>query len=407
MSTQLGHKVSEKKAEKWARALAPSLLPGEEILALFDCNNVRPLTDAIAVTNFRIGGLTSTGWTVDFPYANRISVEPDVKKETVLVRAEDPATLPYDAKTRRPEMLFKMVHREDHRLLMATVSHAVGAFDLQLYRAGVDQMAIHPPPAATPVKDPTQAQSAEAIAGAAGAGAKQLGEAGELERRRRPGAGLDNGGSTSTRGGGQQAAAAGWYPMLGGSLRYWDGVQWTRHIAPSPTRQASPYAASSTPVADSSAPEPVSAAPTKVASWLGWGGLCLMALLGVTTSGVSGFFAFSGVYLFVVAVIALIRGNVGWAHLRTRAAGATALGAAVALTIVGGATASPTDQTPAAAPASSSAPTPTPTPSATPTLTRSAAPTPTSSATKAALTPATAARGTALAAVASLTAITN
>ena len=114
-------------------------------------------------------------------------------------------------------------------------------------------------------------------ADAAGAGAKQLGEAGGLERRRRPGASLDNGGSTSTRGGGQQAAAAGWYPMLGGSLRYWDGVQWTRHIAPSPTRQASPYAASSTPVADSSAPEPVSAAPTKVASWLGWGGLCLMA----------------------------------------------------------------------------------------------------------------------------------
>lgn len=154
----------------------------------------------------------------------------------------------------------------------------------------------------------------------------------------------------SVKGDGQQSAAAGWYPTNEGNLRYWDGVQWTPHVAPDPTRQAAAYGASPLAIAGRSAPRPASATPPKVASWLGWGGLGLMALLGLTSSGVSGFFAFSGVYLFVVAVIALIRGRVGWAHLRNRAAGATALGAAVALTIVAGATASPTDQTPAAAP---------------------------------------------------------
>ena len=121
-------------------------------------------------------------------------------------------------------------------------------------------------------------------------------------------------------------------------------------------------------------------------------------------------FILSGAYVFVVAVVALVRGRVAWARLPSRAWAAGALGIALALTAVGGATASPTDQPPAAAPTS---PTAAPSRSVTPTTptTTSASPsvvptptsTPTPSATQTAATPANAAKGTALAAVAKLT----
>ena len=169
MNMLLGHKVTEQTAEKWAGALDPWLLPGEEVLALFDCNNMRPFTDAIAVTNFRIGGFTTTGWSVDFPYANRIRVEPDLQKETVLVRAEDPAALAYDFKTRRPEMLFKMVHREDHRLLMTTVSAAVASFDARLYGAAAAQMVL------SPGNQPSQSQPTAVVGSARSAAAGATG----------------------------------------------------------------------------------------------------------------------------------------------------------------------------------------------------------------------------------------
>jgi len=67
-------------------------------------------------------------------------------------------------------------------------------------------------------------------------------------------------------------------------------------------------------------------------------------------------FSLSGSYVFVVAVIALIHGRVGWAWLRSRAMAVGALGIAVALTLVGGALATPSEQAPAAAPTSTSAP---------------------------------------------------
>ncbi len=183
------------------------------------------------------------------------------------------------------------------------------------------------------------------------------------------------------------SAPAGWYPTPDGNRRYWDGAQWTPHIAPPVMGQPPALAVD----------HPNRPARTGVVSWFGWGGLCLVALLGAATSGVSGFFVLSGTYVLVVALIALVRGRVAWAHLRTRAAGAAALGAAVVLTVVGGATASP--PAPVAA-----QPTPAPTTASTsPTPTATQTPTPTPSATKVALTPATAAEGTALAAVAELT----
>ena len=105
----------------------------------------------------------------------------------------------------------------------------------------------------------------------------------------------------------------------------------------------------------------------------------------------------------MLAVITLVRGRVEWAQMRGRGAGAVALGSAIVLFVVGGATADPTDAGPGTTPAASgtSAPSPsltevTASPSATP------SPTPTPSPTKTAVTPGTATEGTALAAVAGL-----
>ncbi|HET7823602.1 MAG TPA: DUF1524 domain-containing protein [Ornithinibacter sp.] len=142
------------------------------------------------------------------------------------------------------------------------------------------------------------------------------------------------------------------------------------------------------------------------ASLFGWGGLGLTALLGAATSGVSGLFSLAGFYVFVVAVVALVRGRVPWARLRTRAAGGAALGVAIALAVVGGATADPQVPPPAATassvapdPSATAAPTATPQPTVPPTVSPTPSPSPTTTATP----PVKAAKGTALAAVARLT----
>ncbi|TDO49689.1 putative oligomerization/nucleic acid binding protein [Kribbella sp. VKM Ac-2571] len=149
MGAQLGHKVSESKAEKWAKALSSCLLPGEEILALLKCNNLRPQTEAIAVTNFRLGGFASAGWSVEFPYSHAFTMEPDAKKETVLVTVASPDSLPQGSNTRRSDMLFKMVQREDHELLATTVSQAQAAFDPSLYQVADTRAAVVVSAAAT------------------------------------------------------------------------------------------------------------------------------------------------------------------------------------------------------------------------------------------------------------------
>lgn len=203
------------------------------------------------------------------------------------------------------------------------------------------------------------------------------------------------------------SAPAGWYPTPEDGLRYWDGTGWTSHVAPTPAQRTEPVQPN--PAASATQPS-LAAGPAgraRVPAWFGWGGLVVVALLGAVSSGVSGVFSLAGVYLFVVAVIALVRGRVSWARLRSRAAGAGTLGVALALTAVGGATATPTEPAPAAVPpvprSASATPTATPTPSTTasptPSPTLTVAPTPT----KAAASPATAGKGTALAAVAKLT----
>ena len=186
-------------------------------------------------------------------------------------------------------------------------------------------------------------------------------------------------------------------------MRYWDGTRWTEHVAPTPPRAP----AQPTPPAHVGSDGRPTSGPGR-AAWLGWGGLALTASLGAASSGFSGFLALGGLYVLVVAVIALVRGHVDWARLHGRAAGGLAVGAAIALFMAGGATASPTDATPVAAPTATSTPSPSATATATVTVTATptpttTAPTPTASPTTTAPSPETARRGTALAAVATLT----
>ena len=197
------------------------------------------------------------------------------------------------------------------------------------------------------------------------------------------------------------SAPAGWYPTPDGDLRYWDGVQWTRHLAPSPAREASTGATPSD-ASDCPEPGPSHAVRGGLANWFGWGGLCLVApALRVRASAASS--CCPGC-------------TCSWSRSSRSSAGASAglgsapgqlgvaFGVAMAFTFVGAATAD-APETPVAAPTHSQAPSPplartpastslsaTPTPSVTP------SPSPT----KSAVTPANATKGTALAAVGQL-----
>ncbi|GAB3436524.1 hypothetical protein GCM10027517_06750 [Phycicoccus ginsengisoli] len=102
-----------------------------------------------------------------------------------------------------------------------------------------------------------------------------------------------------------------------------------------------------------------------MAAALGWVGLAVVARLGFASGGPSGALVLTGAYVLVVAVVALLRGRVGWARLRSRPAGGVALAAALALLVAGGATA-PTSSVPTAAhptgsPTTSTSPGPSPT----------------------------------------------
>lgn len=118
------------------------------------------------------------------------------------------------------------------------------------------------------------------------------------------------------------------------------------------------------------APEPAQPAPhpdrSRLLAGAGWGGLAVTTLAGLI-SGIGGALLFAGMFAFFVAIAALIRGHVRWAHLPSRATGAVALVGALVAVSVGGAL-SPT--APTSAPTSPqtvlpAAPAPaTPTPSA-------------------------------------------
>jgi hypothetical protein len=125
---------------------------------------------------------------------------------------------------------------------------------------------------------------------------------------------------------------AGWYPQPDGQQRYWDGQQWTEHLAPGiPAETTSlPPLKMKTEQATGSDGRSFS-----LATWFGWGGLALAFLIGALSGGFSGAVIMLGLFALVVGVIALARGRVSWARLGSRAAGGVAIGAAFALLTVG------------------------------------------------------------------------
>ena len=174
-------------------------------------------------------------------------------------------------------------------------------------------------------------------------------------------------------------------------------------------------------------PSPATSAPARAmgpAAVFGWGGVAITLLVGALGGGVSGAASSLGLYLLVVALVALARGRVRWARLGSRAAGGAALGAALVAMTVGAVAAPATPPTSLAAGPTPTVAIPSPTPptqatgrtSATPSV--AAAPSTTTTAdvspskAPATVTPtvdpvaaavAQAHRGTALAAVAALT----
>jgi Excalibur calcium-binding domain/Protein of unknown function (DUF2510) len=123
---------------------------------------------------------------------------------------------------------------------------------------------------------------------------------------------------------------AGWYPQPDGQQRYWDGELWTEHFAPGVSAETIAL-----PVVETEQVAASGGRSFSRAALFGWGGLALVALLGAASSGFSGFAVMLGLFVLVVGVIVLARGNVSWARLGSRAAGGMAVGAAVALFIVG------------------------------------------------------------------------
>ena len=209
----------------------------------------------------------------------------------------------------------------------------------------------------------------------------------------------------------QMSASPGWYPTGDGTFRYWDGNQWIEHPQPETASGGATDAGLVGVSGEVAEPAEGRTRSVPVSAWLGWSALFLVAVLGAATSGVSGLAILSGLFVAVVAVVALIRGRVRWAHLRSRAAGGAALAAAVALFAVGGATADPqpspaapgiasASSTSQSAPASAPAATATPTTGTSSAAVTSKAPAPRPQAPAPAPAPA---KGTALAAVADLT----
>ncbi|HZC27678.1 MAG TPA: hypothetical protein VE287_11690, partial [Actinopolymorphaceae bacterium] len=68
---------------------------------------------------------------------------------------------------------------------------------------------------------------------------------------------------------------------------------------------------------------------------LGWAGLGLVVLVGAGSGGVSGAAVMFGLYAAAVGAVAVARGRVGWAHLRTRTGGGATCGVAVMALVVG------------------------------------------------------------------------
>lgn len=99
--------------------------------------------------------------------------------------------------------------------------------------------------------------------------------------------------------------------------------------APSSMAPALVQAEPQTPAAPAPLPD-----RSRLLAGVGWGSLAMTALVGLT-SGIGGVLLFAGLFAFVVAIVAVIRGRVTWAHLPTRGAGAVALAGSVVAVVIG------------------------------------------------------------------------
>jgi hypothetical protein len=99
--------------------------------------------------------------------------------------------------------------------------------------------------------------------------------------------------------------AAGRYPTAEGSPGDWDGFLWVPHLAPPTGREASGDAVAPSPVAERPGPRPGRRVIRGPARLLGWAGLCLLAVLGAASFGVTGLLALSAIYLYALALVAI------------------------------------------------------------------------------------------------------
>src|SRR5918992_940789 len=80
-----GTKLRPEREAKRIAGVRTLLLVGEEPLLLVKCNNFRPTTERILVTNMRLLGLTSQGISIELPLYPRPQISSDPKKETLQV----------------------------------------------------------------------------------------------------------------------------------------------------------------------------------------------------------------------------------------------------------------------------------------------------------------------------------
>lgn len=114
-----------------------------------------------------------------------------------------------------------------------------------------------------------------------------------------------------------QKAQPGWYDDGQGNLRWWDGTQWSEQY-----------------VQPGAGPRPASTNPSNTAVlWLVLGivGTVLFAIIGVTSSGFSGFLIGASLPILVTAIIGLARRHRTWLNVNRGAMVAAAIVSAVVL----------------------------------------------------------------------------
>ena len=109
MSLVTGKGVNPQKADKALAKSAHELAPGEVVWYFAKCNNIKPMTDAVVITNARVMGL-STGLSYKFKvlHSDIIGLDTDAKRGTVTVATRTGDTMTFKAVA--PEDIPAVVH---------------------------------------------------------------------------------------------------------------------------------------------------------------------------------------------------------------------------------------------------------------------------------------------------------